>query len=416
MTIFVYKSSLHGKNETIAYTLDRQSDVLEYIGASDDIERLYELNDNSVSYETEYQRGNLGESFCLVEQVIDGESSYVLTQYNNPVVEDGLHSIRFDKSFITTIITPLPNEVVALQMIGLSDEEISEIIFKDFAKETNIDIDFWKSKFNEAKKQLDEYWSMDKRAAFESVVKTCHELYYVEVSSMAMAALFDKTFAKRCKPEHVKYILGQDVLPAQDGKRYMRLEGVDSPCTMWQTMYLLPNLDPYDKICNTLITKGLDDIKSKEDAIDAITSIVATAEEFGFVEQIPQWRKTIKLAFDFLNALDDEEKWTDEVESSLCDAATYLTEFPELRIMNIPSQYISRSLGNPDGFVYDKRRLRCFGIDECYYEPSKMQCIGNGAETVDEDVLSYLGDDYMSRLPSSVRRIGNTFINRVNEK
>lgn len=343
MTIFTYSTTTANCTKiTIAYTLGRQGDVIGYLGLEEIYENpVYELNSNSKWYDVEWQRGNLGESFCLIEKLHNGEKKYIATQCNNySDLDKDAKVAYFDRTFISINAKPYPYEIKALQMMGVSDEDISEAIFLDFHKDTTLDVELWKSKLEEAKIELDDFWNTDYTDSFNHFISSTNCLYYAEVSSVSMAAMFLKANAIVCKPKFIKYILGKSILPAQDGLRYMHTDrDVDNPATMWKTMFLLPSLKTYDNLCHAFVSPNLGDIHTKEEAFLAIDTLTEGENKFQFYEQIPQNRVIMEQAFDFLNSLDDEEKWSNDVIVRFGMAADYL-ELPLLKIQELPFQYL----------------------------------------------------------------------------
>lgn len=406
----ILKVDFKGQHKSIIYTDDNFDSVVHYLDADDaSNEELNELFKNEEFLETTFVPGDFGQPFIIY---VDDNLGHVLTQCQ--ITPDNSSVMVFDKAFVTTETKPLPHEVKALQIMGIPDEEIAELFSKVISEDTDIDEEAWRSQFEEARHLLTEFWNNDGKIKFEGIVWYFHGLYFVEVSSAAMADVFKKHHAKALNPKYVKYLLEDDVVPAQDGRRYMRLGCICPSKAVWKTLFLLPSLEVYDAVCNELIPSViLDNIVTREDAVKVISSLFDCVNAFTINELPIQWIKAARKAYKILESLNGG--WTNEEVRMMTLASLYILCLPELFVKNIPAYYISKYKLNNDGYLYDKRRLRCLGIDEYYFEKDKPKRISDGVESVDFEIIKHIGMDYMSQLPSSVRRIENHFILRHGE-
>lgn len=321
-------------------------------------------------------------------------------------------------------------EIVALQMAGVADNDITSIYPDLHFDEKNIDRRFGQHTFStynerkrQAKERLAKFWRRDTEDNLVHLIRSTQSLYWIETSA-ALSHTFKRLGAVPVHSTMVKYLLnGEMVTPAHDGIRYMHPE--EAKHSAWKTMFLLPSLAIYDAAYKNFCGKDKYEINNAAEAVKVFDGIYEWTFEDQVYERFIKWSSAIRRAKWFL--MDDRDNSTDEHEKAetlrLLDY--YMSDFNELEIHTVPKQYIN-TVEDEFGVIFDETKKRIVGINkekflcELYSLPSSVEyvddnifCCKMNLKHIDLGNVRMIGDNQFLqsslvelKIPESVESVG----------
>lgn len=263
-----------------------------------------------------------------------------------------------------------PHEIVALQMAGVPDDEITSIYPDLHFDEQNIDRRFGQHTFitynerkRQAKERLAKFWRRDTEDQLIHLVRSTQSLYWVETSA-TLSKVFRRLGGIPVPSTMVKYLLnGEMVTPAHDGFRYMHPNEETAKHSAWKTMFLLPSLAIYDAAYKEFGGKEKYEITNAADAVKVFDGIYEWTFEDQVYERFIKWSYAIRRASWFLQ--DDRDNSINEYEKaetlSLIDY--YMSDFNELEIHTVPRKYLN-TVEDECGVIFDETMKRVVGVNK----------------------------------------------------
>lgn len=294
-------------------------------------------------------------------------------------------------------------EITCLQMSGVSDDKISSMQPTDISSFNDKILEYAPSK-------LIKFWLQDKECNFIHLVRESNAHYYVECSA-SMARAFKHFGAVPVPNSMVKYLLHmEEVIPAQDGIRFMHQEQSLPDHRAWRTIFLLNSIKQYDAVNEYLCP--LDDlsITCKEDAVKIIQTLYDLTSDPMIYEQFPKWREAVRTARYYLK--DHKNEGLTEHELGLLHRYSkyYLSDYKEIALQDIPCDYLE-TITDEYGIRFSKSMKRLIGVvDRKSFNCSDYK-VPDTVESMDDNAMMCLSVLRHISLPDSLRRIGcNQFL------
>ena len=224
------------------------------------------------------------------------------------------------------------HEVVALQMAGMSDDEIVRQVPEYMMQ--SIGQSFIELYTEEAKSRLSQFWEQDIELQLRQFVKEHQGRYYVETSATA-SWLFGKMGAVAVPSRMVRCLLdGEFVVPATDGTRYMHRDQVTPDLSAWKTLYMFDSIELYDKAFDYWY--GSMDLRARDraSAVSVIGRLYAQTAEPQLYERFYQCSEAVREARNILASLSDRSDYEEAMLNQY--GRYYLEDFAELRVRHVP--------------------------------------------------------------------------------
>lgn len=333
---------------------------------------------------------------------------------------------NFDEDFgEQRLLTLDAHEIVALQLSGVSDEDISEIVPElgiseclsekygdDIVTTLNSNYEAAKDKYHEF--LIGEY----EDETFEFIQK--NKVIYMIEANGDTGAIFEQVGAVRV-PAHIAMELLNDatVVPGADGYRYTNEVAIFPNKIFWKNMYLLHSLEEYYQAYkeiygdyrNIYVVNSLDEfyeeyneyykgIKDRKDPLNIMCNLELINERF---DVFPWNLDAMKRCRYYLEDLDYRSPH--ECHLLYESSKIYLEENKAIIPWSIDRKYIN-TYTDEYGVIYDDTKKLLIDVNRELFDSECYQ-IAEGCEFVDNGAFAWLPNLRHVQIPASVRIIGS---------